>query len=90
MKTQTEYIEKLKTLKGQEIRLVNVADAEMEDGRMQIHVHGKMDVVECEDGETDFYVRVKECAGGSSGVTFRAKHVESIDKQFYCWLITLH
>lgn len=88
MKTKAQYTEQLKSLKGQYVRLVNIASAEMEFSRIQLRVNGELEVRDEEDG-VEFYVRVKDCYAGSSGIGFRAEHVEEIDKQACCYEIVI-
>ena len=70
--------EKLTEATGEYVRLVNVADVEMQPNKVQIHVHGKL---ESPDDDGCWYVRVKECGHGTSGVSFPLEAVDEVFRQ---------
>lgn len=72
--------EKLMKAVGAHVRLCNVAEEQMEENKMQIHVHGTL---EHSDEDNSFYVRIGEdpCGHGCNGITFKAAHVTEVSKQ---------
>lgn len=78
---------KLDQLIGQEVSILNVAQEQGDDSKVNWYLNGKLEAPG-DDGE--YYVRVKECYHGSSGITFLPRHVEEVYKQpSGRWEITL-
>lgn len=69
----------LKELTGKEITVLNVAHEQMEDGKLQFCFNGTLEA-KCDD-DPNYYLRVKECYNGCSGISFNERHVLEIDKQ---------
>lgn len=73
-----DTVSKLQSAVGEYIRLVNRTDVEGVPDKLRIHVHGKL---EGPDDSGEWYVRVKECGHGCSGIGFTPSHVEDIFRQ---------
>lgn len=55
----------------------NRASYDMESDGVQIHVHGKLEIIpEPDDDEQRYYLRINETYDGPSGVGFQPRHVE--------------
>jgi hypothetical protein len=63
---------------GHSVRLMNETDIESVPGRVRIHVHGRL---EAPDDTSEYYVRINETVGGSSGVGFPAHKVSEVYRQ---------
>lgn len=68
----------LQAANGEYVRLVNYADVEGVPGLVRIHVHGTLEGP-ADDGE--WYVRVKQCGQGCSGIGFTPSHIENVFRQ---------
>ncbi|HET7624395.1 MAG TPA: hypothetical protein VFM25_03950 [Verrucomicrobiae bacterium] len=63
---------------GQFVRLMNETDTESIIGPVRIHVHGRL---EAPDDDDEYYVRINETTGGSSGIGFRSDKVSEVYQQ---------
>lgn len=63
---------KLSDLINQSVTVQNVAYEQMEDGKLQIKLEGTLEAPV--DG--DYYLRVKECYNGTSGISFNERHLD--------------
>jgi hypothetical protein len=72
-------IQKLNALVGQYIR---VASRYYDDGdRLNFQLYGKLEAPV--DDDALFYLRVKDCVSGCSGVSFKVTDVLEINKRIY-------
>jgi len=70
---------KLSDLVGVAITVENVAHEQGMEGQFQFSLNGKLEAPVDED--PNYYLRVKECYEGTSGMSFHEKHVLEIDRQ---------
>lgn len=72
---RTQIINRLQSLIGQDVSLYHRADHDMQENCLAFNFNGVIEKVE--DSEA-FYIRVKECYQGTSGMQFMQRHVAEI------------